>query len=176
MTTNKNIYLWTGTGWGKTTSALGVAMRAIGHNKKVVVIQFMKGRKWIGEYKIQKKLGKYYKVYQFGRESFVDLKKPLEIDKKLAEKGLEFAKNILKKENNIFLLILDEINLAAAIGLLDKREVLEFIERVPKTTTIYMTGRFAPKEFIKRADYVTKVIPVKHPKIDPRKAKEGIDY
>ena len=53
-----NIYLWTGTGAGKTTSALGVALRCLGHNKKVVIIQFMKGRKNIGEYKIRKKLGK----------------------------------------------------------------------------------------------------------------------
>ena len=55
-----NVYLWTGDGWGKTTSALGVALRAVGHKQKVVVVQFMKGRKNIGEYKIMKKLKPYY--------------------------------------------------------------------------------------------------------------------
>ena len=61
------VYLWTGNGWGKTTSAIGVALRAIGHGKKVVVVQFMKG--WgdkIGEYKVRQKLGRFYDIKQFG--------------------------------------------------------------------------------------------------------------
>lgn len=171
---NKNVYLWTGNGWGKTTSALGVALRAVGQNKKVIVIQFMKGRKFIGEYKIMKKLKPNYEIYQFGRPEFVDLKNPKFIDKVLAWDGFEFAKRIVKKKP--FLLILDELNLAAAIGLLDKKEVLKFIDSIPKSVTIYMTGRYAPKEFIKRADYVTEIRAVKHPPLNPKAAKEGIDY
>ena len=70
----KNIYLWTGTGWGKTTSAIGVAVRAVGHGKKVVIIQFMKGRKdRIGEYRARKLLGKNYEIRQFGRPGWVKL-------------------------------------------------------------------------------------------------------
>ena len=108
------VYLWTGNGWGKTTSALGTALRAIGHGKKVIVIQFMKG--WgdkIGEYKIRKKL-KLYEIHQFGRKGWVDLKKPTAKDKELARQGLEFAYKAVKKKP--FLLILDEVNLAPSTG------------------------------------------------------------
>ena len=92
------IYLFTGEGGGKTIAALGLALRAVGQNQKVVVVQFMKGRKDIGEYRIQRKLGPKYKVYQFGRKGFVNLKKPYEIDKKLAKKGFEFIKKIIIKK------------------------------------------------------------------------------
>lgn len=170
-----NIYLLTGNGWGKTTSALGVALRALGQGKKVVIIQFMKGRKYIGEYKVAKQLGSRYQIYQFGREEFVDLKNPSSHDFILAKRGIEFAKKIVKKEKP-FLLVLDEVNIAARIGLLDKKEVLEFVDSIPASVNVYLTGRYAPLEFKKRADYVTYVKAVKHPKLDMRKAKIGIDY
>jgi len=167
-----NIYLWTGTGAGKTTSALGVALRCLGHNKKVVIIQFMKGRKDIGEYKIRKKLGKNYKIYQFGKKGWVNLKKPDESDKKQAEKGLMFAERMLKEKPD--LLVLDEINLAAAIGLLKVKDILRLLNKAPEKTNVYLIGRYAPKELIKRADFVNEVIEVKHPKY--WKAKKGIEY
>jgi len=170
---NKNIYLWTGNGWGKTTSALGVALRAVGHNKRVVIVQFMKGRKHIGEYKVRKRLPKY-EIYQFGRKEFVNLKKPSKRDFELAEKGFEFVKKVIKKRP--FLLILDEINIATAIGLLKVKEVLKLIDDIPKTITVYLTGRYASKALIKRADYVTEIKAKKHPKLSLRKAKKGIDY
>jgi cob(I)alamin adenosyltransferase len=171
----KNIYLWTGNGWGKTTSALGVALRAIGHGYKVIIIQFMKGRKWIGEYKVRKRLKPNYEIYQFGKKDFVNLKKPSEKDRQLAIKGLEFAKEAVKRKPN--LLILDEINLAVKIGLLDIDDVLEFLDKVPKGITVYMTGRYAPKKLMARADYVTEIKAVKHPPTNVKgKAKRGIDY
>jgi cob(I)alamin adenosyltransferase len=172
---NKNIYLWTGNGWGKTTSALGVALRAIGHGHKVIIIQFMKGRKWTGEYKIRIRLKPNYEIYQFGKKDFVNLKKPSKKDRQLAIKGLEFAKEAVKRKPN--LLILDEINLAVKIGLLDIDDVLEFLDRVPKGITVYLTGRYAPKKLMARADYVTEIKAVKHPQINVKeKAKKGIDY
>lgn len=167
-----NIYLWTGHGAGKTTSALGVALRCIGHKQKVIVIQFMKGRKNIGEYLIKNKLKPYYEIYQFGRKGFVNLKKPSEEDKKRAKKALEFAKKKLKEKPH--LIILDEINLACAIGLIDTKEVIKFLNKVPKKVNIYLIGRYAPKELIKKADFVNKVEEVKHPKY--WKAKKGIEY
>lgn len=169
-----NVYLWTGHGWGKTTSALGVVLRAVGHKKKVVMIQFMKGRKNIGEYRSRIRLLPYFKMYQFGRKEFVKLSKPTEKDKKLARKGFQFAKKILK-EKKPFLLILDEINIAAAVGLLDIKEIVEFLDSVPKTTTVYLTGRYAPKKLMDRADYVTEIKAIKHPPLG-KKAKKGIDY
>ena len=113
---NGTVYLWTGIGAGKTTSALGVALRHVAHRKKVIIIQFMKGRKDIGEYMIRNKLKPYYEIHQFGTKKFVNLKKPSKLDKKYAEQGLAYAFKALKKKPK--LIILDEINLAAAIGLL----------------------------------------------------------
>ena len=167
------IYLWTGHGWGKTTSALGAAMRAMGHGYKVVVIQFMKG--WgdkVGEYKIRKKLGRLYEINQFGRENWIDLKKPTPEDKELAKKGLEYAKKAAKKKP--FMLILDEINLAVATSLLDINEVLKFLDEIPQQTTVYLTGRNAPTGLIKRADYVNEINMLKGPK--NLEGKKGIDY
>lgn len=169
-----NVYLWTGEGWGKTTSALGVALRAVGHGKKVIVVQFMKGRKNVGEYKSRTKLRPYFEMHQFGRKEFVDLKKPAEKDKKLAKKGFDFAKDAVKNKKP-FLLVLDEVNIAAASGLLDVNEVIEFLDSVPKTTTVYLTGRYAPKKLIERADYATEIRPIKHPPLKGS-GKIGIDY
>ena len=170
-----NIYLWTGNGWGKTTSALGVALRAAGQGHKVIIIQFMKGRKNTGEYMIRKRLKPEYEIYQFGRKEFVNLKKPSKKDKELAKKGLEFAKKIAKKKPK--LLILDEINIATGIGLLEEDEVINFLNDIPKTTAVYLTGRYAPKKLIDRADYATEIKAIKHPPIKKgQPAKKGIDY
>jgi len=168
-----NIYLWTGNGAGKTSSALGIALRSVAHNKKVVIIQFMKGRRNIGEFIIRNSLGKNYKIYQFGRRGWVNTKHPAEIDKILAMEGLEFAKKIVKSERP-FLLILDEINLALSIGLLHIREVMHFLNHVPSSTNVYLIGRNAPYELRNRADFVTEVISVKQPRF--WKAKKGIEY
>ena len=170
-----NIYLWTGDGWGKTTSALGVSLRAIGNGHKVIIIQFMKGWKNTGEYLIRGRLKPNYNIYQFGRKEFVNLKKPSPKDKELARKGFEFAKQAVKKKPN--LLILDEINIAVKIGLLDADEVIKFLDSIPKTTAVYLTGRYAPKKLVDRADYVTEIKAVKYPAIKKgQKAKKGIDY
>lgn len=167
-----SIYLWTGEGWGKTTSAFGVAMRALGHGLKVIVIQFMKGRKEeIGEYRIQQKL-KNLTVKQFGRKDWVDLDSPSDEDKKLAEQGLKYAKQALK--NKPFLLVLDEINLAAAVGLLERKEVLGFLESVPPEVNLYLTGRNAPGYLIEKADYVNEIKCIKGPK--RLEGEKGIDY
>lgn len=167
------IYLYTGNGAGKTTAALGLAMRSLGHGHKVVVIQYMKGRKNIGEYKIQKYL-KNYKVYQFGSPKFIKpITKAKNLDKQLAYKGLKSIDEIIKKEKPK-LLILDEINLATSIGLLDTYEVLETIKRIPKSIDVVLTGRYAPKRFIDMADYVNKVEFIKQPQ--KMTSKKGINY
>lgn len=169
-----NIYLWTGNGWGKTTSALGVALRAVGHGKRVVIIQFMKGRKDIGEYMVASKLEPNYEIYQFGRREFVNLSRPTAEDKKLAQEGFEFAKGVAQTKP--FLLILDEINLATAIGLIKVETILDFLDKAPKEVTIYLTGRRAPPKLKARADYVTEIRAIKHPKLELENSKIGIDF
>ena len=169
------VFLYTGEEEGKTTTALGVALRAVGHGKKVIVIQFMKGRKNVGEYQIQKKLSPLYSVKQFGRPDFIyDVHHPLDIDRKLAKEGLKFAKESLKKKP--FLLILDEINLAVAFGILKADEVIKMLRGAPKETTFILTGRRAPKRLIDAADLVTEMVKVKHPFDTGEMAVEGLEY
>lgn len=168
------IYLFTGEGGGKTIAALGLALRSIGHKHKVVIIQFMKGRKDVGEYKAAKKFTPYLKVYQFGKKGFVNPRKPSPEDKKLAQEGFEFAKKILKQKPK--LLILDEINLAIAFGLLDLKEVMKFLRRVPKRTDVVLTGRRASTKLYKLADGVSVVKKVKHVFDKGVPARKGIEY
>ncbi|MFH1682556.1 MAG: cob(I)yrinic acid a,c-diamide adenosyltransferase [Candidatus Woesearchaeota archaeon] len=166
------VYLWTGDGWGKTTSAFGVALRALGHGFKVVVVQFMKGRtEDIGEYKIQEKL-ESLTVKQFGREGWVDLHHPSDEDKKLAQDGLEYAHQAALQKP--FLLILDEINLAAQIGLFEEKEVIGLLEGIPPEVHLYLTGRNAPAYLIERADFVNEIVMKKGPK--KLEGEKGIDY
>ncbi len=171
----KMIYLLTGDGAGKTTAALGMVLRALGHNLKAVVIQFLKGRKDGGEYKVKTKLGSGYSLYQFGRRQFVDLKKPRIKDKKLAANGLNFARQILKAQPPD-LLVLDEINLAVATKVLDLNDVLKFLKQIPRSVNVILTGRNAPKELIKLADRVSYIKDLKHPLKKGARARKGIEY
>jgi cob(I)alamin adenosyltransferase len=157
------VYLYVGTGAGKTTNALGLALRSVGHRHKVIIIQFMKWWKNIGEYKVQKMLAPYYEIYQFGRKGWIGLSNLNDEDRKLAEKALKFAEKITN-EKKPSLLVLDEINLALYCQLLDVREVIDFLNRIPKNTDVVLTGRFAPQELIERADFVNEVKDVKYPK------------
>ncbi|RLE39210.1 cob(I)yrinic acid a,c-diamide adenosyltransferase [Candidatus Woesearchaeota archaeon] len=165
------IYLWTGHGYGKSTSAFGTALRAIGQGKRVICIEFMKGRTYTGEYKFSKK-HKNFEMYLFGRPGWVNLKKPSKADKKRAKHGLEFARNIYKKKKP-FLLILDEINLACKIGLLKTKDVIDFLDEITTPTRVYITGREAPASLKKRADYVNIIINTKKKKVP---ASKGIEY
>lgn len=182
------VYLWTGTGGGKTTNALGLALRSIGHGRKVVIIQFLKWWRNTGEYKIRNKLKPYYEIHQFGRPGWYKLGRPKtyrfgkkkfvvrsldDADKLFAKKGFEFAKKVLK-EKKPHLLVLDEINLALHWKLLDLKEVIEFLDKIPKRTDVVLTGRFAPKELMEKADFVNIIKDVKYPKHIP--ATKGIQY
>jgi len=90
------VYLYTGTGGGKTTNALGAALRSVGHGHRVVIIQFMKWWKNTGEYRIRRRLRPYYEIYQFGRKGWVGLKNLDRRDRDLARRALEFARKIVK--------------------------------------------------------------------------------
>ncbi|MBI5397828.1 cob(I)yrinic acid a,c-diamide adenosyltransferase [Candidatus Woesearchaeota archaeon] len=167
------IHTYIGDGAGKTTSALGIGLRALGNGKNVVMIQFMKGRKEIGEYQIQRLLPKY-KVYQFGKVGWVSYRHPAEADKQRAKKGLAFAKKILQSRKPAHILILDEINLACGLRLLDTAEVLEMLKHAQAATDVYLTGRGAPSELLAISDFVTEIKQLKRPK--RLQARKGIEY
>jgi cob(I)alamin adenosyltransferase len=179
--------LYYGTGGGKTANALGLALRSVGHNKRVVIIQFFKWKKNIGEYLVKDKLAPFYEIYQFGREAWLgEAEKTAEFggekfavervkssDKKFARKALDFAAKVLCEEKP-HLLVLDEIALAAKWKLVSVKDVLELLDNVPEETTVVMTGRLAPKELADRADFVNVVQQVKMPK--DFELTEGIQY
>jgi cob(I)alamin adenosyltransferase len=181
------VYLYTGTGGGKTANALGLALRSVGHGKSVVIIQFLKWREDIGEYLIKNRLAPYYEIYQFGREAWLGEKEKTEefagekfevecvksLDKELAGKALDFARKIMR-EKKPHLLVLDEIGLAAEWKLVSVEDVLELLDNVPKETTVVMTGRLAPRKLVDKADFVNVVQQIKMPK--DFKLTEGIQY
>ena len=168
------IYLFTGEGGGKTIAALGLALRAVGQRRRVIIVQFMKGRKDTGEYKAAKQLAPYLQIYQFGREGLVNLRHPSAGDKALATKGFEFAKKTLKRKPK--LLILDEINLALAIHLLNLKEVISFLKKIPKSMDVVLTGRRASQRLYRIADGVSVVKKVKHVYDRGILARKGIEF
>ncbi|MEM1586083.1 MAG: cob(I)yrinic acid a,c-diamide adenosyltransferase [Candidatus Bathyarchaeia archaeon] len=168
------IHLYTGDGEGKSITAFGLALRAVGHGYKVIIVQFMKGRKDVGEYKIRGRLAPNYEIRQFGRKEFIDLESPSLIDYVLARRALNFAKKALSRKPR--LLILDEINLAVSVGLVQLSDVLDLLSNIPESTTVVLTGRNAPKELIELADLVTEMREIKHPWRSGVQARRGIEY
>jgi cob(I)alamin adenosyltransferase len=166
------VYLYHGTGAGKTTNALGLALREVGHKQKVVIVQFMKGRKDIGEYKIRDVLKPYYEIHQFGSKKLINLKKPSKDDKEKAQQAVHFAKGALKKKPS--LLVLDEAGLAAYFHLISSDEILDVLKKIPEKTDVVITGRYVPKSLLNRADIVNEIRAKKFPK--KMVTKKGIQY
>lgn len=164
------IIVYTGNGHGKTTASLGVALRSIAHNKKVIIIQFMKGRKNTGEY-LAKKFLPNYEIYQFGKGEFVDLTNPNEEDKEMAKEAMTLAREKIKEKP--FLMILDEVNVAVHAKLVDVEDVIDLIRNKPRETNLILTGRYADKRIVELADIVTEMKEVKRERI---KSVEGIEY
>ncbi|MDH7500490.1 MAG: cob(I)yrinic acid a,c-diamide adenosyltransferase [candidate division NC10 bacterium] len=168
------IQVYTGDGKGKTTAAFGQAVRAAGQGLKVWIIQFLKGGRETGE-RIALKEHPLIRIEAFGRAVWVDRGRPAEEDKKLAQQALARAFSILQK-GEVDLLILDEVNVAIAYGLLSVNEVLGLLNRKPKSVEVILTGREAPPQILERADLITEMKKVKHPAEKKIAARRGIEY
>src|SRR5512146_2169088 len=155
------IQVYTGNGKGKTTAALGLAVRAAGHGLRTQIIQFMKG--WIdyGELAGVKMLAPYVEIHQTGRDTFVNRKCPDPEDVRLAREGWKKAKGIVL-EGKADIVVLDEINCAMDFGLLPVEEVVELLRNKPAGMELVLTGRGAPAAVIEIADLVTEMREVKH--------------
>ena len=168
------IQIYTGNGKGKTTAALGLALRAAGHKQKVYIGQFLKAHLY-GELLSAKILSPYITIEQFGRSGFIHVTKdPDEEDIQRAQKGLKKCLNaMLSKKYRI--IVLDEINVAVYFKLVSEKEVLEFLDQKPEEVEVILTGRYAPASFLKRADLVTEMKEKKHYYRKGVKAREGIE-
>ena len=172
------IIVFTGKGKGKTTSAIGQGVRAIGQGKKVLMIQFIKSKEFFsGEDKAVKKFGRKFRLIKSGK-GFVGImgdKLSRNIHQKAAKKALEKAKKaILSKKFD--LIILDEVNVALSLRLIKLKDVLKVINLSLKGKDIILTGRGAGKELIKRADLATEFKEIKHPFKKGRVAKQGLEF
>ncbi len=168
------IHIYTGNGKGKTTAALGLALRAAGHGIKVMIIQFMKG--WIdyGELNGVKMLTPHVELHQFGRDTFVDPGNPDPIDLELASKGFSFAKDAILG-GRFGIVILDELICAAAFNLIPEEKVLSFMDEKPAGVELVLTGRGATEKMIAKADLVTEMKDVKHYYAEGVDARIGIE-
>jgi len=168
------IQVYTGDGKGKTTAALGLALRAAGYKHKIYIGQFLKGQEY-GELLSAKKLSPYITIEQFGRKGFIHVTKdPDEEDIKRAKRGLnKCLEAMLSQKYRI--IILDEINVAVDLNLITEEKVHEFLDKRPEDVEIILTGRYAPPSFLKRADLVTEMKEKKHYYKKGVKAREGIE-
>ena len=188
------IHIYTGEGKGKTTSALGMALRAVGGGLKVIMVQFLKTSNRYGELQGARKLKPGFEIVQMGPECVrlienpsaddgctgcmschVDPENPRVADLDAARKALEFAEQCLVSgEYNI--VILDEINYTINFKLLTVEEVIEVLERRRESVEVILTGRSAHPKLLAMADYVTEMKEVKHPWRKDTEARKGIEY
>lgn len=173
-TTRGTIQVYTGNGKGKTTAALGLALRALGHGQDVFMIQFMKGSQRYGEIRSARKLAGLT-IFQSGRNCFVDRDDPDPRDVALARKGLAKARQVIGARQHD-LVILDEINVAMHCGLLSVDEVLEILETKPRQVEVVLTGRGAPRRIRRIANTVSEIREVKHHYRDGIKARKGVEF
>ena len=156
------IQVYTGDGKGKTTAALGLACRAVGHGFKVIMIQFLKGNLEYGELQTARKLAPYLTIKQMGRGCLLERKEhPEPEDIAAAQEAMALAREILRG-GDYNIVILDEINVALDLGLIDKEAVIQLMDERPSHVELILTGRYAPSEIIERADLVTEMKEIKH--------------
>ncbi len=169
------VQVFTGDGKGKTSAALGVVLRALGHGLRVYIIYFMKGDDYpYGERRILSELPNV-DIASFGGSGFIHQEsiKPEHMEQ--AKQALATAREAMLS-GNYDLVVLDEVNLAVAWKLVELDEVVRLIHDKPQNVELILTGRQADTELIKLADLVTEMLKIKHPYDKGVTARKGIDY
>lgn len=155
------IQVYTGNGKGKTTAALGLAFRAMGHGMKTYIGQFMKGQRY-GELESAGMVPPYITIEQYGRGQFIHVKpSPDREDIDSARSGMTKATGVLLS-GDYNIVVLDEILTANHFGLISTDDILSLMKDKPSATELVLTGRYAPREVIDAADLVTEMVEVKH--------------
>ncbi len=168
------VQIFTGEGKGKTSAALGVVLRALGHGLRVYIVNFMKGDYPYGERNVLSKLPNV-KFVSFGSLEFVDPAniKPEEIEQ--AKQALAAAREAML-DGNYDLVVLDEVNVATAWKLVELDEVVRLIRDKPPNVELILTGRHADTKLVQLADLVTECLKIKHPYDKGITSRKGIDY
>ena len=169
--------VYTGKGKGKTTAALGIALRATGYGKKICMIQFIKGSWHYGEMISSKRLEPEFEMVAIGKGfvGIIDDKTPIEEHEKIANEAIKISAT--KIQSGIYdIVILDEVNYAINLGLVKLEDVLNLIKSKPYTLDLILTGNYAKDEMIELADLVTEMKEIKHPFQQGKKARKGIDF
>lgn len=168
------IQVYTGDGKGKTTAALGLALRAAGSEMRTYIGQFLKGRRY-GEMESVKRLTPYVTLEQYGLNDWVHVEGTTPEQRAAAQEGLERLRQALTG-GEYDIVIADEINVAVFFGLLTEEEVLSLIEAKPPQVELVLTGRRATEAIIERADLVTEMREVRHPYQHGIVARRGIEF
>jgi len=169
--------LVTGNGKGKTTSAIGTAVRAIGDGRRVLMVQFIKGPWRSGEDESQLLLWPHFKIIKTGL-GFVGIlgdTLPLEEHAAAARRGLALARDEMRS-GRWGMLILDEVNNAVHLGLLEEEAVCALADALPDGMDLVLTGRDARQSLVDRADIVSDITEIKHPYQEGTKGKKGIEW
>lgn len=171
------VQIYTGDGKGKTTAALGLALRAVGNNYKVYMVQFLKTSK-TGEIESVKKLGSNFNIYRFEKKkgffwTLNDSEK--EELKKEVEKAYKFCLKTVEN-NTCDILIMDEIMAVISNGIISIEKITELIDKRPDNMELIFTGRDAPQQIVEKADLVTEMKSIKHYIDKGIFAREGIEY
>ena len=173
MSQRGRIIINTGNGKGKTTAALGTAFRALGHDQRVCVIQFLKGQ---GKYGERIMAGKCDNLdWHICGKGFVFNKENIEADRQVAREGFELAKQVIDSDS-YDLVILDEITYLPLYDFLPVSEITELLERKPTRLSVILTGRDAPPELVEIADTVSEIEVIKHAFQAGIKAQKGIEF
>lgn len=171
------VIVYTGGGKGKTTASLGMALRAVGHGHKICMIQFIKGSWSYGEMNSVKRLEPELEFIISGKGfvGIIDDKSPKEDHIKIAQEAVKISEQKIKS-GKYDLVILDEINYAVNLGLVNIKDVINLIKSKPEKLNLVLTGNHAKPEIIELADLVTEMKEIKHPFKSGIKAKKGIDF
>lgn len=168
------VQVYTGDGKGKSTAAFGLALRAMGRGLKVKIVQFLKGDTRYGEI-IALQQFPAIEVVQFGSPEFVNPLHPREEDRRLAQEALEQGRQALLS-GRYDIVIMDEVHVAAKLGLISVEDILALIGERPKRVELVLTGRDADPRVIEAADLVTQMTLIKHPYQKGISARYGIEY
>ncbi|MDC0169609.1 cob(I)yrinic acid a,c-diamide adenosyltransferase [Candidatus Nitrosopelagicus sp.] len=171
------VIVYTGNGKGKTTAALGLAIRAVGYEHKVCMLQFIKGSWHYGEMDSSKKLEPNFELIAIGKGfvGILDDNSPREEHEKYAAEALRICREKINS-GKYNVVILDEVNYAINLGLIDVQEIIKLIKEKPSNLDLVLTGRDVKEEIVELADLVTEMKEIKHPFKSGIKAKKGIDF